>query len=56
MLLISALNFRAAQTPWIISQDLSTDGTFDGYDANTRVTKLFKFHTLDSGEDVAKKS
>ena len=44
--------FQAAQTPWIFSQDLSTDGTnFDILD-NTRVTKLFKFHSLDSGEDV----
>ena len=46
--------FQAAQTPWIFSQDLSTDGTnFDILD-NTRVTKLFKFHSLDSGEDVQK--
>ena len=46
--------FQAAQTPWIFSQDLSTDGTnFDILDDN-KVTKLFKFHSLDSGEDVQK--
>jgi hypothetical protein len=46
--------FQAAQSPWIFSQDLSTDGTnFDILD-NDRVTKLFKFHSLDSGEDVQK--
>ena len=40
--------FRAAQTPWIISQDLQS--AFAGFDANS-MTKLFKFHTLDSGDD-----
>ena len=46
--------FQAAQSPWIFSQDLSTDGSnFDILD-NDRVTKLFKFHSLDSGEDVQK--
>tara|TARA_R100001129_G_scaffold23712_2_gene15191 strand:- start:7769 stop:10621 length:2853 start_codon:yes stop_codon:yes gene_type:complete len=44
--------FRAAQTPWIISQDLQS--AFDGYDANS-MTKLIKFHTLDSGDDQQKR-
>ena len=44
--------FQAAQTPWIISQDLQSDSsTFDAQD----MTKLFKFHTLDAGEDEQKK-
>jgi len=44
--------FRAAQTPWFISQDLQSSGT--GFDAND-MTKLFKFHTLDSGDDQQKR-
>jgi len=40
--------FRAAQTPWFISQHLQSG--FSGFDANN-MTKLFKFHTLDSGDD-----
>ena len=51
----SAANFRggfqAAQTPWIISQDV---GAFANYQAENMV-KLFKFHTLDAGEDEQKK-
>ena len=40
--------FQAAQTPWIISQDLQSDSsTFDAQD----MTKLFKFHQLDASED-----
>ena len=52
---VSAADFRggfqAAQTPWIISQDL---GAFASYQAEN-MTKLFKFHTLDAGEDEQKK-
>jgi hypothetical protein len=44
--------FQAAQTPWIISQDLQS--SFSGFNAET-MTKLFKFHTLDAGEDEQKK-
>ena len=44
--------FRAAQTPWIISQTLNSSGA--GFDANN-MTKLFKFHTLDSGDDQQKR-
>jgi len=40
--------FKAAQTPWIISQDLQSVST--GFVADS-MTKLFKFHTLDSGDD-----
>lgn len=40
--------FRAAQSPWIISQDLQSVST--GFVADS-MTKLFKFHTLDSGDD-----
>ena len=51
----SAANFRfgfqAAQTPWIISQHLQS--SFAGFVADS-MTKLFKFHALDSGEDVQK--
>jgi phage tail sheath protein FI len=51
----SAANFRggfqAAQTPWIVSQDL---GASAGYKVED-MTKLFKFHTLDAGEDEQKK-
>ena len=51
----SAANFRggfqAAQTPWFISQDL---GAYADYQAEN-MTKLFKFHTLDAGEDEQKK-
>jgi len=44
--------FQAAQTPWIISQDIQSDSSaFDAQD----MTKLFKFHTLDAGEDEQKK-
>ena len=43
--------FQAAQTPWIISQDLGS--AYSGFDA-ADMTKLFKFHSLDSGEDVQK--
>ena len=43
--------FQAAQTPWIISQDL---GAFANYQGEN-MTKLFKFHTLDAGEDEQKK-
>ena len=44
--------FQAAQTPWIISQDIQS--THSGFDA-TNMTKLIKFHTLDAGEDEQKK-
>tara|TARA_R110002012_G_scaffold315744_1_gene529958 strand:- start:410 stop:3280 length:2871 start_codon:yes stop_codon:yes gene_type:complete len=44
--------FRAAQTPWFISQHLQS--AFSGFDANN-MTKLFKFHTLDSGDDQQKR-
>ena len=44
--------FQAAQTPWIICQDLQSSNT--GFDAQA-MTKLFKFHTLDAGEDEQKK-
>ena len=43
--------FRAAQTPWIISQDLGVYGNYQAED----MAKLFKFHTLDAGEDEQKK-
>jgi hypothetical protein len=43
--------FQAAQTPWIISQDM---GDYSGYRGED-MTKLFKFHTLDAGEDEQKK-
>ena len=43
--------FQAAQTPWIISQHLQS--SFAGFVADS-MTKLFKFHALDSGEDVQK--
>ena len=47
--------FQAAQTPWIISQDMQNfSGSFDIEDTS-RVTKLFKFHTLDAGEEEMKK-
>tara|TARA_Y100000034_G_scaffold84572_1_gene101416 strand:+ start:608 stop:3586 length:2979 start_codon:yes stop_codon:yes gene_type:complete len=47
--------FQAAQTPWIISQDLQS--SFSSYDVlgTSRVKQLFKFHTLDAGEDEMKK-
>jgi phage tail sheath protein FI len=52
---VSAADFRggfqAAQTPWIISQDV---GAFANYQAEN-MTKLFKFHTLDAGEAEQKK-
>ena len=43
--------FQAAQTPWLISQDLGARADFQG----ENMTKLFKFHTLDAGEDEQKK-
>ena len=43
--------FQAAQTPWIISQDT---GARVNYQAEN-MTKLFRFHTLDAGEDEQKK-
>ena len=47
--------FQAAQTPWLVSQDLQTSyAEYDITDTN-RVKKLFKFHTLDAGEDEMKK-
>ena len=55
----SAANFRmgfqAAQTPWIVSQDLQT--SYSNYDIldTSRVKRLLKFHTLDAGEDEMKK-
>jgi hypothetical protein len=45
--------FRSAQTPWIISQDLQS--AFSGFDANN-MTKLIKFHTLDSGDDQQRRA
>ena len=47
--------FQAAQTPWIISQDRQNSSA--GYDIldTSRVSKLFKFHTLDAGDDEMKK-
>lgn len=44
--------FQAAQTPWIISQDLQS--SFSGFNPEN-MTKLFRFHTLDAGEDEQKK-
>ena len=44
--------FRSAQTPWFISQDLQS--AYAGFVADSQ-TKLFKFHTLDAGEDEQKK-
>jgi len=44
--------FRSAQTPWFISQDLQS--AYAGFVADAQ-TKLFKFHTLDAGEDEQKK-
>ena len=43
--------FQAAQTPWIIAQDM---GALENYQAED-MAKLFKFHTLDAGEDEQKK-
>ena len=43
--------FQAAQTPWFISQDLGDPADFQAED----MTKLFKLHTLDAGEDEQKK-
>ena len=43
--------FQAAQSPWIISQDLQS--SYVGFNAGNMV-KLFKFYSLDSGEDVQK--
>ena len=49
------MGFQAAQTPWIVSQDLQS--TYSSYDilGTGRVKQLFKFHTLDAGEDEMKK-
>lgn len=47
--------FQAAQTPWIISQDLQTSYTSFDILGTSRVKQLFKFHTLDAGEDTMKK-
>jgi len=49
------MGFQAAQTPWIVSQDLQT--SFTSYDilGTGRVKQLFKFHTLDAGENEMKK-
>jgi len=44
--------FQAAQTPWIISQDLQS--SFSDFNPEN-MTKLFRFHTLDAGEDEQKK-
>ena len=38
--------FQAAQSPWIISQDLGAAASYEA----TAMQKLFKFHTIDSGE------
>ena len=43
--------FQAAQTPWIIAQN---KGATALYDAQI-MKKLFKFHTLDAGEEEMKK-
>ena len=43
--------FQAAQTPWFISQDLGASADYQA----ENMTKLFKFHTLDAGEDEQKK-
>ena len=52
---VSAANFeagfQAAQTPWIISQDVGASANYQA----ENMTKLFKFHTLDAGEDEQKK-
>ena len=45
--------FQAAQTPWIFSQH--DQSAFSGFDATQHTKKLFKFHTLDAGEDEQKK-
>jgi hypothetical protein len=44
--------FQAAQTPWIISQH--NQSAYSGFNASS-MQKLFKFHTLDAGEDEMKK-
>ena len=44
--------FRAAQTPWIIAQDVQSSHV--GFQPQN-VVKLFKFHTLDAGEDEMKR-
>ena len=44
--------FRAAQTPWFISQHLQS--AYSGFVAES-MKKLFKFHTLDSGDDQQKR-
>lgn len=47
--------FQAAQTPWIVSQD--TQNAYADFDITdtSRVKRLFKFHTLDAGDDEMKK-
>ena len=40
--------FQAAQTPWLIGQDLQSDSA--DFDVENDTDKLFKFHTLDAGE------
>ena len=47
--------FQAAQTPWIVSQDLQSSNTSYDILGTARVKQLFKFHTLDAGEDEMKK-
>ena len=47
--------FQAAQTPWIVSQDIQSSYTSFELTDTGRVKKLFKFHTLDAGEDEMKK-
>lgn len=47
--------FQAAQTPWIISQDMQNAFAQFDIEDTSRVTKLFKFHTLDAGDDEMKK-
>ena len=44
--------YKTAQTGWIISQDLSSNsGSFDP----ANMTKLFKLHALDGGEEIQRK-
>ena len=42
--------FQAAQTPWIIGQNKSATALYDA----ENMKKLFKFHTLDAGEQEMK--
>jgi hypothetical protein len=48
------MGFQAAQTPWIVSQDLQTSYASFDILGTGRVKQLFRFHTLDAGEDVMK--